>query len=99
MPCEFKSRCPHQNVDVVQWLELQPSKLIMRVRFPSSTPYRQMFQGGELVSKTDCGGFDSLLSMPKNAACLGGEEVVLKTIDRLFGLQVRILCAAPKMLP
>lgn len=27
--------------------------------------YRQMFQGGELVSKTDCGGFDSLLSMPK----------------------------------
>ena len=31
--------------------------------------YRQMSQGGELVSKTDCGGFDSLLSMPKLKKC------------------------------
>ena len=44
-------------------------------------------------------GFESHTVYAKNAACLGGEEVVLNTIDRLFGLQVRILCAAPKMLP
>ena len=50
-------------------VEFQSSKLTMWVQFPSSaflSKYRQMFQGGELVSKTDCGGFDSLLPMPKN---------------------------------
>lgn len=52
-------------------VRLQSSKLTMRVRFPLSTPYRQMSQGGELVSKTDCGGFDSLLSMPKKR-CMSG---------------------------
>lgn len=35
------------------------------------------------------------LLTPSNVACLGGEEVVLKTIGRLFDLQVRILCATP----
>ena len=34
-----------------------------------------MFQGGELVSKTDCGGFDSLLSMP---------TIKIKTVKAVF---------------
>ncbi len=51
-----------------------------------------MFQGGELVSKTDCGGFDSLLPMPKNgelsaAAC----TLVLKTKGSLIRMGIDTL--------
>ena len=95
IPCGFKSHYPY-HVDVVQWLEPQSSKLIMWVQFPSSTP--NIGKCSKVASwspkPTEVGSIPYCLCQ-KNAACLGGEEVVLKTIDRLFGLQVRILCAAP----
>ncbi len=34
-----------KNAGVVQWLEFQPSKLAVWVRFPSPAPNRQFFDG------------------------------------------------------
>ena len=81
-------------------VELQPSKLNKSVQFRSPAPnIGKCSKVASWSPKPTVVGSIPYCLCQKNAACLGGEEVVLNTIDRLFGLQVRILCAAPKMLP